>query len=692
MRIRNIHILLTALACCLLLPAVISTAQEKYIIVSIYPSSSKVRINNAYRDVNYVFSEGDRIDFEKGQEITAKNLTTNRLCIFSEESFASKKAKTIAQYLGHNQLSSRGEWTMMQGMQKKQAFPEKRIALVIGNANYEFLQPLQNSISDAHAVANKLLSLGFNVMTGYDLQSGEYGRGDEFHDIVRKFYKYAEAYDVALLYFAGHGLKYEKEDYLLPRDLSLEKDGSYGLMKKGLSVLELVRIGHDSGVKDNILVIDACRNESANWLRGDAIETGQIEPPENCCIFYSTGSGKTAEDWSSSKDQNSPFAKAFLSCISVPGEKLVVAFENTRTQVYNSTLKKQNPVCINRLSSDFVFYRMSSSAGALSVTSSPSGASVFIDGRDSKEKTEAIIGELSPGSHSVDLKLDGYKDFHTSVQINSGMTSMLSIAMEKESSSSVSNGTSTRVSTTNTEKKSSAPVIPKNSRVNQSLASYYSFDNKDADDESGNDLDAVASGGVQFVEDTPSGTGYAARMNGYKKAYINVPYNVFAGKTNYSISFWIKDFDYGMIVTAISSDGPRSDFPRILATTGNKFRFFTCYDNWDTTERFDYDTSVIKDSEWHHVVVTCAQTGNTYGNEATRQLYVDGKLVSVDKGTVHRYYHVHGYDEDIIGKIQIGGDRNGTYDHSTSMIIDNVRFYTVAISKQVVQDLYQLKL
>lgn len=316
-------------------------------------------------------------------------------------------------------------------------------------------------------------------------------------------------------------------------------------------------------------------------------------------------------------------------------------------------------------------------------------ASVVEQGSDNTTLTDLDGDFKLRVSSSKSILVFSYKGFQTlslsamAVPRVVRLTSVESVQHNKSESSE---------QTVAVENKPSKPVVPKNSRINQSLASYYSFDNRDADDESGNNMDGIANGGVQFVEDTPSGMGYAARLNGYKKGFINIPYNVFAGKTNYSISLWIKDFDYGMIVTAISTDGPRADFPRLVATMGNRFRLFTCYDNWDSTERFDFDISNMKYSEWHHVVVTCAKTDSGYGTSATRQLYVDGRLVSVSKGNVHRYYNVHGYEEDIISKIQIGGDRNGAYDQCTSMIIDNVRFYTTAISKQTVQELFQLKM
>lgn len=219
------------------------------------------------------------------------------------------------------------------------------------------------------------------------------------------------------------------------------------------------------------------------------------------------------------------------------------------------------------------------------------------------------------------------------------------------------------------------------------LVSFYSFDGQNADDSSGYGFDGVANGSVTYVQDTPSGIGFAANLNGYKGGFINIPYNVFAGIVNYSVAFWIKDFDYGVLFTAISSDGPRSDFPRLIATTGRRFRFYTCYDNWDSTERFTYDTMGLMASGWHHIAITC-EYRNDWRLNAERRLYVDGKLVATDYGNVDAYYSVHGFDEDIITRIQIGGDRNGAYDHCTSMLIDNVRFYTSTISSSLIQELY----
>ena len=220
------------------------------------------------------------------------------------------------------------------------------------------------------------------------------------------------------------------------------------------------------------------------------------------------------------------------------------------------------------------------------------------------------------------------------------------------------------------------------------LVSYYTFDDKTADDCSGYEYDGIANSGVSFVEDTPDGKGYSAFINVFKGGFINIPYNVFAGNTSFSISFWIKDFGSGMIISAISSDLVRCDFPRLGFTSDNQFRFYTRYDNWNDTPSFPTDMSDYTNSGWHHIVVTCAGRSS----DAVRCLFVDGKLYDKDSDDVDAYVNMHGWDEDIIKKVQIGGDRNGTYSVKSSMKIDNVRFYIGAIPLSVVKELYENRL
>lgn len=216
--------------------------------------------------------------------------------------------------------------------------------------------------------------------------------------------------------------------------------------------------------------------------------------------------------------------------------------------------------------------------------------------------------------------------------------------------------------------------------------SYYTFDNMNADDASGKNHHGYCVGEVSYINDTPSGSGKALFLNGIKAQYVSIPYNVFAGHTSYSISFWIKDFGKGSIISAISSDLVRCDFPRLLAGE-SKFSFYTRYDNYDDTEPFIFNLVPILSPDWHHVVVTCQSTGSN----ALKCLYVDGKLVDKKSDYAQAYVTMHGWEEDIITTVNIGGNRNGAYSIAPSMKIDNIRFYLSAIPLYLVQELFQDK-
>lgn len=211
------------------------------------------------------------------------------------------------------------------------------------------------------------------------------------------------------------------------------------------------------------------------------------------------------------------------------------------------------------------------------------------------------------------------------------------------------------------------------------LLAYYPFD--DSTKDSGkNGYHGVPIGAPSYDEDTPSGSGKALKLNGFKGQYVNVPYPFLNGLNEYSVSFWIKDFGMGMVFSAISSDFVRSDYPRLLVTDSQKFRFYTGYDNYDTTPSFAFDCTPIMASEWHHVVLVVY----LYGADLIKELYVDGVLIDSAKAN-------RNWDEGITAKINIGGDKNGAYPVAMSAKFDNFRFYECALGRKDVEYLYQNK-
>ena len=212
--------------------------------------------------------------------------------------------------------------------------------------------------------------------------------------------------------------------------------------------------------------------------------------------------------------------------------------------------------------------------------------------------------------------------------------------------------------------------------VSSGLISYYTFDQENVNDATENELDGNALNSPNYISDTPNGKGKAVHLNWQKGQYINIPYNPFKGLPNYSIAMWMKDFSIGMVISAISGDYARSDFPRLISTSSNSFRFYTGYDNYNETEPFSYSTTDLMSSGWHHIAVTCKQT--------TRCLYVDGRLVDTNEG-----YWSGSSDQGEAKSIHIGGDKNGYYTTGITMKVDNVRFYNITLNKDQIKAIYE---
>ena len=214
---------------------------------------------------------------------------------------------------------------------------------------------------------------------------------------------------------------------------------------------------------------------------------------------------------------------------------------------------------------------------------------------------------------------------------------------------------------------------------NANLIAYYTFNNT-TEDQTSNSYDAVGIGDPSFVSDTPDGSAGAIKINGFKGQFINIPYPLLNGRNRYSVSFWVKDFGMGVLFSSISTDYLRSDYPRLIVTDTQQFRFYAGYDNYDTSEPFDYNCLPIMSGDWHHIVVTCSPLGN---DAASTDLYVDGELIDF----VRKYW-----SSSDCTKIILGGDKDGAYPVSMSATYDNVRFYSCPLLSDEVKYLYENRL
>lgn len=214
------------------------------------------------------------------------------------------------------------------------ACAEKRIALVVGNNAYESVAPLERAVSDATAVARSLRAIGFEVTVATDVSRRELVRQ------LSDFNSRAQSSDLALLYYAGHGIEIRGANYILPVDVPAVRDGQETLLTgEALPTDKIVSDLQDRGARAVVLILDACRDNpfkragtrSVGGVRGLA----RSEPPEGVFMLYSAGVGQTALDRLSSadRDPNSVFTRVLLKEIEKRDATMIEVAKATQVQV-----------------------------------------------------------------------------------------------------------------------------------------------------------------------------------------------------------------------------------------------------------------------------------------------------------------------------------------------------------------------
>jgi uncharacterized caspase-like protein len=217
---------------------------------------------------------------------------------------------------------------------------EKRIALVIGNSAYQHTGVLANPRNDAAAVARLLKTMGFaDVKLRTDLDYGG------MRESIRLFGKSAANAEIALIYYAGHGLEISGENYLVPVDARLAhvRDLEYETVSLA-SVLSAV----ESARKLKLVILDACRNNPLGHkiiLRGGPTRglgrgLGRIEPTGEVLVAYAAKAGTLAEDGAG---RHSPYAQALLKHMATPGLDVIRMFGRVKEAVLEATQSAQEP-------------------------------------------------------------------------------------------------------------------------------------------------------------------------------------------------------------------------------------------------------------------------------------------------------------------------------------------------------------
>jgi uncharacterized caspase-like protein len=221
------------------------------------------------------------------------------------------------------------------------ALADKRVAFVVGNGAYRNVAQLPNPPVDAKSMAGVLRNVGFEVVEGTNLTR------DKMTEKLLDFGKRAQGADVAVFYYAGHGIAISGTNYLLPVDADIKSEMD---VKLGAAInidLTLDQTMGDAKVK--LVFLDACRdNPFAAKIKATAtrsVSVGQglaeMKSGEGTLIAFATGPGQTALD--GQEGQNSPFTRALIAHITEPGVEIQQAMTQVRAQVNDETNKGQLP-------------------------------------------------------------------------------------------------------------------------------------------------------------------------------------------------------------------------------------------------------------------------------------------------------------------------------------------------------------
>jgi uncharacterized caspase-like protein len=231
------------------------------------------------------------------------------------------------------------------------AWATKRVALVIGNSAYQNVALLPNPTNDGAVIASTLKNAGFDVVDSrHDLPANEMRRA------LRDFADRARDADIAVIYYAGHGMEVDGNNYLIPVDAKLERDTD--VYDEALS-LDRVLVSIEPAKQLRLVILDACRDNPfaksmKRTLASRAIGRGlaQVEPASpNTLIAYSAKAGSTALDGDS---RNSPFTIALSKHLTTPGLDVRRAFGFVRDDVLKTTSNRQEPFVYGSLGGEDV--------------------------------------------------------------------------------------------------------------------------------------------------------------------------------------------------------------------------------------------------------------------------------------------------------------------------------------------------
>lgn len=247
----------------------------------------------------------------------------------------------------------------------------RRLALVIGNDNYQQVSRLDKAVNDAEGMAVALTAAGFEVSKHRDLT---------FRKTVlafEEFYDKVKGGDEVVVFYAGHGVQTDRGSYLLPVDIEGETQSQIEKISYSVNGMleELDRIK----ARFSLIIVDACRdNPLRSRGRTIGIARGLSAPDvaKGQMVIFSAGRNQKALDSLSSKDENpnGVFTREFLARMRAPGvsvEKLAIEVKGAVERLAATVNHDQRPLIVNDATGEFFFFPVAGPAGAAAAAAAP---------------------------------------------------------------------------------------------------------------------------------------------------------------------------------------------------------------------------------------------------------------------------------------------------------------------------------
>ena len=278
---------------------------------------------------------------------------------------------------------------------------EQRVALVIGNSNYQTAPQLANPNNDARSVAQLLDSAGFEVTVATDQTRNDMVRG--LQDFSNKVAARGPN-TVAMIYYAGHGVQLAGENYLVPVDARIAAPSD--LPDNTVRLVDLMGTLETIPSRMRIVVLDACRNNPFPNVDDAGRGLAIVDAPSGSIVGYSTAPGMEAQD---GDGNHSPYTSAFLNNARQPNLPIEQLFKRVRLEVNNTTSGKQIPWESSSLTSDFYFFGDTAVASGRAPDRSPIIQTASnLPSRSVQQAYDYVLSEGSPEYYEEFIRLFPY--------------------------------------------------------------------------------------------------------------------------------------------------------------------------------------------------------------------------------------------------------------------------------------------